>query len=74
MINRKYFFSSKVAHNDSSGNYSWCYSVVSLKGWFQDDNEVLESIKSYSWDQLNSRVKREFTLDDIEIISCSRIN
>ena len=73
MLTRTYFFSAKVAHNDGTGNYSWCHSITVRKGWREDNVKILKEIRDYCLHELSPKMDRSITGDDVELISLSRI-
>ena len=73
MINRKYFFSVKVAHNDSTGNYSWWHDFVTHKSLFSEPEEVMKQIRSHCISMLSEEVPRRFCGDEVEFIAFNRV-
>jgi len=73
MIKRKYFFSVKVAHNNDSGEYSWWNAILNTKGWSQNTDELLLTVRELSQEELQGKLSREITPSDIEVITLNRI-
>jgi len=73
MIKRKYFFSAKVAHNNKTGEYSWWNAILNAKGWYQNPDELLLTVRELTQKELQGKLSREIQPSDIEVIALNRI-
>ena len=73
MIKRKYFFSVKVAHNNNTGEYSWWSAILNTKGWRQNTDELLLAVRELSQEELQGKLSREITPNDIEVIALNKL-
>lgn len=73
MINRKYFFSVKVCHNNDTGNYSWWHDFVTYKSLFADPEMVIKQIRSDCIPMLSDEAPRRFCGDDVEFLAFNRV-
>ena len=73
MIERKYFFSVKVAHNDGTGNYSWWHNFVTHTSLLPNPDLVMKRVRSDCISMLSDEVPHRFCGDDIEFLAFSRV-
>jgi hypothetical protein len=73
MIKRKYFFSVKVAHNNNTGEYSWWNAILNTKGWKQNSDELLLTVRELAQEELQGKLSREIEPSDIEVIALNRV-
>ena len=73
MIKRKYFFSVKVAHNNNTGEYSWWSAILNTKGWLQNTDELLLTVRELGQEELQGKLSREITPNDIEVIALNKL-
>lgn len=73
MINRKYFFSVKVSHNNNTGNYSWWHAFATHNSIFADPEMVMKQIRSDCISMLSDEVPHRFCGDDVEFLAFNRV-
>ena len=73
MIKRKYFFSVKVAHNNSTGEYSWWNAILNTKAWLQNTDELLLTVRELAQEELQGKLSRDITPNDIEVIALNKL-
>ena len=73
MIERKYFFSVKVAHNNNTGNYSWWHDFATHTSLTPQPEFVMKSIRSKCISMLSDEVPHRFSRDDIEFLAFNRV-
>ena len=73
MIKRKYFFSVKVAHNNNTGECSWWSAILNTKGWLQNTDELLLTVRELGQEELQGKLSREITPNDIEVIALNKL-
>lgn len=73
MIKRKYFFSVKVAHNNNTGEYSWWSAILNTKAWVQNADELLLTVRELAQEELQGKLSREITPNDIEVIALNKL-
>jgi hypothetical protein len=73
MIKRKYFFSVKVSHNNKTGEYSWWNAILHTKSWLQDADKLLLTVRELSQEELQGKLSRDITPDDIEVLALNRL-
>ena len=75
MINRRYFFHVKYAHNNI-GEYSWFYEEVSFRSWRTvEARTMFNTVVSESIRVISRHLDvEEINYNDIEITSITRIN
>ena len=73
MINRKYFFSVKVAHNNGSGLYTWWHDFITYKSLHANPELVIKQIRSDCISRLSGEVPHRFCGDDVEFLAFNRV-
>ena len=73
MITRKYFFSSKVTHDDSSLCYSYYSGIINHNSLFENNEVALNSVREHSIDVLTGVVGRKLEAVDVEIVAFNRV-
>lgn len=73
MINRKYFFSVKVAHNNGTGNYTWWHDFTSYRSLTPNPELVMKQIRSDCKAMLSDEVPYRFCGDDVEFVAFNKV-
>jgi hypothetical protein len=72
MINRKYFFSVKVSHDNGTGMYSWYSGVANKASFFKNEEQLIGEVRQLGCDKMQGLVDRCIFADDVQIVCLSK--
>ena len=73
MIKRQYFLSSKVSHDNGTGDYSWLNTIINTKSWFENKDDLLLTCRELSKAEFDGIVERDLCEYDIQVLALNKL-